>query len=575
MLPDIDPDKAHPRIAVADCETDPFKKGRDTINPFLWGFFDGEEYREFATTQAFVGFIREFDGVLYAHNGGKFDWHFILPHLDPMQPLGIINGRLSRFMIGKCELRDSFNILPVSLATWEKDKIDYDIFEEGLRDIPENRAEIRKYLESDCRYLFDMVTQFIARHGFHLTQAGAAMKTWEGMTGITPPQSTPEYYDFFHPFYYGGRVQCFQRGVRDVPFQVADINSAYPRAMLETHPLGTSYGAMRNLTVAQARAWIDKRGAGMVFVRCTARSRGAFPYRAEDGALYFPDDNVPRDYHVTGWEFLAGVDTGTVDILAIPTIYVFHQGTTFREYITHFYETRLKAKEVGDKAGDLFSKLLMNSLYGKFASNPRAYANYLNLPQALTAMIGQPACTDTGVDLSAWGFSGLMGPWALAAKPLENAELRFYNIATAASITGYVRAFLWRTLCNTVNPIYCDTDSIAAEGFGEGVEFGKELGQWKHEGTFDRFAVGGRKLYAFRHATGEEAGQYKTASKGVRLTAAEIEEVAAGGVVTFEPINPTFSIHHPPRIVKRRVRAVAKTMPTSEKEGKKNKTKKC
>ena len=35
----------------------------------------------------------------------------------------------------------------------------------------------------------------------------------------------------------------------------------------------------------------------------------------------------------------------------------------------------------------------------------------------------------------------------------------FYNVATAASITGFVRAFMWRAICDSEEPLYCDTDS--------------------------------------------------------------------------------------------------------------------
>lgn len=563
MLPDdLIPDG--PRIAVADCETDPFKKGRAELAPFLWGFYDGEDYREFTSTDAFVAFAREYDGIIYAHNGGKFDWHFILPYMDGLQDLGIINGRLSRFKIGRAEFRDSYNILPVSLSKWEKDEIDYAIFEKGEREKPKNWRAIRKYLKADCVYLFDMVTQFIWKYGLHLTQAGAAMATWEKMCNVKAPRSTSQFYDHMHKYYFGGRVECFQTGIRDVPFRVADINSAYPRAMLEDHPSEPSASSVKNLTVENALKWIDKYTPGCVFLSITAKSRGAFPWRAADGALYFPRDNRKREFHVTGWEFLAALETKTADVLAVHKIEFFQKRAHFRDYITHFYELRQRAKATGNKGDDLFSKLLMNSLYGKFASNPREYENYLNLPPEYTGIIGKPESRDKGLDLTAHHFSGVLGPWALAAKPLDDNEMRFYNIATAASITGYVRAFLWRTLCNTTNPIYCDTDSIAAEGFGAGIVFGKELGEWKDEGAFDRYAVGGRKLYAFRYdakAVPELAGVWKTASKGVRLTAQEVETIAAGGEVFHETDKPTFSVHHAPRLVNRKIRAVFRDVP--------------
>ncbi len=567
------------RIAVCDCETDPFKIGRVDIKPFLWGWYDGETYLQFDRTEDFIAHIRDRDELLYAHNGGKFDWHFILPHFDAMQPLGVICGRIARAMVGKCELRDSYNILPVALRQWGKDEIDYAIMEAGERDKPENRREIEKYLRRDCTELHDMVTKFIDRFGLHLTVAGTAMATWQTLCDMEAPRSSEAFYHAYHPFYYGGRVECFRTGLVETPFQVADINSAYPRAMMEWHPLGTDATVLPNMTLANTLKWIASRGAGLVFVRVRAVSRGAWPWRsATDNALYFPNDDTPREYTVTGWEFLAGLETETVTLHKIEAVHVFGERVEFSRYITHFYEARQRAKKEGDKAGDIFSKLLMNSLYGKFAANPDEYENYMNVPPQFAAMLqGIPSRYramfgrgQSPESLKSWNFAGLLGPWALGSKPLDDGEKRFYNIATAASITGWVRAYLWRTLCKSEGAIYCDTDSIAAAGFGEGVPFGDALGEWKHEGNFRQFAVGGRKLYAFAYADGEVdskgqslAGKWKTASKGVRLSPEQVQAIARGEEVTFQTDKPTFSIHHEPRLTNRKIRAVRRQVPTT------------
>lgn len=580
------------RIAVCDCETDPFAIGREEIAPFVWGFFDGEHYERFDTTESFVLYLREFDGIVYAHNGGKFDWHFILPHIDGLQELGIINGRIVRAKCGSAELRDSYAILPVGLASWQKEEIDYRIMEREERDKPENRRAILKYLESDCRYLYEMVSAFIAEFGLHLTLAGASMKKWAEIHEMEPPRSTLEFYEDMRQWYFGGRVECFKSGVADCRFRVADINSAYPRAMLERHPLVPEASRLtRNLTPASIDAWIAKRGPGMVFVKVLAVSRGAFPWRGPDNALYFPNDDVPREYFVTGWEYQAAKDTGTADIQRVLEMRTFAKGQTFERYILPFYERRQKAKAEGDKAGDLFSKLMMNANYGKWAASPLDYKHYVNAPSEYAAFMiglmkeaagGGLIADDLREKAEASGmaeycFAGTLGPWALGEKPLDESEMRFYNVATGASITGWVRAYLWRSLCATEGVIYCDTDSIAAEGFGPGVVFGDALGEWKDEGGFDRYAVAGRKLYAFRYAEKfgkKNPGDWKTASKGVRLPAEAIVRVAEGETVKALADRPTFSIHHPPRLVNRNVTKQGRNVREAEAEAKR-KAEKC
>lgn len=574
------------RYAVCDCETDPFKVGRKDIAPFLWGFWDGETYQEFETTESFVAFAREFDGIIYAHNGGKFDWHFLLPHIDPLQEILIISGRIAKARMGAAELRDSYSILPVPLSAWAKDKIDYAIFEADQRNKPKNRKAIRHYLRKDCEYLYDMVSAFLREFGLYMTLAGASMGVWEKLRGEKAPRSSERFYNDMHRYYYGGRVQCFRYGVADCRFKVADINSAYPRAMLERHAIDTDCTTIRQgLTQAAVAVWIKARGAGQVFVSILARSRGAFPFRADDGALYFPSDNVAREYHVTAWEYLAAMETGTADILRVTELRAFAHGITFDDYILPFYEKRKAAKAAGDKAGDLLSKLMMNANYGKWASNPAEYESFVNVPPKFAGMLGTlpPRArgkvgieTTQDADLSGYEFAGLLGPWALGSKPLPEEKRRYYNVATAASITGWVRAYLWRTLCCAVNPIYCDTDSIAAEAFGDGVPFGGALGEWKDEGSFDRYAVGGKKMYAFRYVDPAEDGErvWKTASKGVRLSAADVERIASGEAVEYLADKPTFSVHHEPRLINRHIKMTEKNLGDSQKQSKKKRSKK-
>jgi hypothetical protein len=145
-------------------------------------------------------------------------------------------------------------------------------------------------------------------------------------------------------------------------------------------------------------------------------------------------------------------------------------------------------------------------------------------------------------------------------------------VATAASITGFVRAYLFRALRQCEGLIYCDTDSIAARSIGN-LQLGNELGQWKHELDCNYYAVAGKKTYAFRsvrdsysekeandaHLIKGSQGYYKIASKGVRLTPDGIIAAASGSEITYSPQAPTYSIMRPEAIfVKRRVKMTAR-----------------
>lgn len=544
-------------FAVLDSETDPFKRGR-IPRPFVWGFFDGLKFVHYHH-DSLPDLIKWLSGqklIVYAHNGGKFDYHFMLDYMEPFDSVKIINGRIASFYIGECEFRDSFNILPVALKKFElvdesgrivkKQDFDYTRMEEEERYKPENWDGIIDYLRDDCITLYRAIEAFQNEYGRHLTQAGAAMAQWRKIDKNKPPRSTGEFFNHFKEFYYGGRVQCFQSGIIEKDFSVFDINSAYPFAMLsEEHPYGLSHSENTFESELPARKH-DIIGSG--FYRIRAKARGAFPFRTPTG-LSFPEDGEIREYTVSGWELRAAVETETDGEACILAETLFHEVKSFSEYISYFYEKRLNAKASGDKAGDLFAKLLMNSLYGKFGANPENYANYLVLPESEMESLLDPN--------NDYDISGQLGPWILAERELDDDEMRYFNVATAASITGFVRAYLWRAICKTGrdNILYCDTDSIATLSTGNELDTGKELGKWKHEGEFDRAGIAGKKMYIFRGKKSKNGvREYKTASKGVKLSNNQLWKVAGGKEVVYEPENPSFSVHSPPRFVDRRIR---------------------
>jgi hypothetical protein len=146
----------------------------------------------------------------------------------------------------------------------------------------------------------------------------------------------------------------------------------------------------------------------------------------------------------------------------------------------------------------------------------------------------------------------------LMKRPLDEEQQRYYNVATGASITGMARSLLWRGLCSSVRPYYCDTDSIACDGFREKV--GKDIGEWKIEGPqngqgyWKRGAFAGKKLYAlhdgvtrwgqFDPKTGEPIG-WKLATKGVsprEFGGPNVFKVANGETVEHLKPSPSISL---------------------------------
>lgn len=518
------------KIAVADCETDPFKYGR-IPQPFLWGYYDGDTYEVFSTTEKFVNFIKEKDVIVYAHNGGKFDWHFLKGYIEPYQDIMLIHSRISAFKIGNCEFRDSYNLMPLPLKAYKKDDFDYNKMEKEVRH--KHMGEINEYLKNDCIFLYEIVSEFIETFGLNLTLATSALKFWvkNFYTGAQF-KSDSRFYNKFKNYYYGGRVECFKKGIITDEFKVYDINSAYPYAMLHNHAFG--YGV----------DYLDsppEQNFEQCFYTIQAISQGAFPYREKTG-LTFPCDEEIREYHVTGWELQAALDTKTVKNVKYIAIVQFRESISFKDYVNHFYKMKNESKESNDKARYIISKLFLNSLYGKFGANPQKYKKY----ETIEAQFVKIAEKEDGLDFN--GF--LSEDVALVSRGLDDDEMKFYNLATAASITGFVRAYLWRAICDSEGMLYCDTDSIACVK-NEHLKEGTELGQWECEGEFENGAICGKKLYAFKY---KHENRCKIASKGVKLNEKEIFRVAMGEEITYKNIAPTFSVKNETTFLERKIK---------------------
>jgi hypothetical protein len=556
------------RICVFDSETDPFKQGR-IPKPFTCGFYDTTtgDYHDFwgpDCIQQFFDFLtleytlKGIKCVIYCHNFGGFDCHFMLDHLEPGTRPAIINGRISQCYMEGQEFRDSYRIIPIALREYQKDEFEYEKMEPETRE--QYKEQILYYQRNDCVYLADLVVGFHNLFGDRPTIGNTSinyLQNFHGFERLKPGQDAA-----LRPFFFGGRNQCFESGLIRGPFKVYDVRSMYPSAMRNMrHPVSNSPVIGRLMSPITA------------FVVWEGVNRGAVPMRQDDGSLDF---TVTRGrFHSTIHEIEAGLETGTIVIHRIIKTIGFHDWTTFQEFIDFCYEQRQKAAADGDLLGVLFWKFVMNSAYGKFAQDPTKYETF-------SFSFGENGIPD---DLySAENDNGfrprftLGGDLVIWAKPSRNRFNGFFNVATGASITGAARSQLLRGLSRATRPIYCDTDSIICKSLGEGkgvkLDPGtKELGTWALEAEGDLFACAGKKLYALfsytdatdskgkprEEVTFEGRKMYcvKKASKGAILKASEILDVARGNKVRFVSDRPNFKLDGTVEFIEREISCTA------------------
>jgi hypothetical protein len=505
------------RIAVIDLETDPFEYNK-MVHPFAAGFYDGKTFTSFWGDDCVARVVKMILAlpdkyVIYAHNGGRFDFFYFIEYLQAA--LRIVNNRIIQAYIGTQELRDSYAIMPFALEVYRKTPIDYDHFKRGVRE--KYRDEILSYLGDDCRDLHTLCIAFHQEFGDHLTIGGASFKQLRKFHQINCGN---EIFDarMRKDFYFGGRNQCFKTGIIQGPVKIYDVNSMYSKAMRDfLHPVSTGI----------YKGWkIDDKTC---FVRVQGKNYGAFPTRMDDGSLSF---TVPEgEFCPTIHEYQAALETGTFKPTKLVCVYGFSRRESFEEFVDHFSNLRVKAKEEQDKIRIIFYKYALNAPYGKFAQNPENYADwYITRVGEFPPQWHDCDKTCTEICRKRWSPSFMCDNYIIWERPVK--ELNYYNVATGASITGAARSILLRGLHGARDPYYCDTDSIICRSLTGVPIHATALGAWKIEAEGNLAAICGKKLYAvFQDGIG-----IKKAHKGARLEYGDILKIARGA--TIESCNP-------------------------------------
>lgn len=496
-----------------DTETDPFKYGRipkvflvcavsehgDKI--LFWGDDAAEKFMDWILNELQ-------NALLIAHNGGKFDTLFFKEILHGNMLMA--DGRILKCSPKKnVEIRDSMSILPMPLKKLgAKFEIDIRKLEREVRE--KHKAEIIRYCMQDCEVLLGAVQNFYARAGSRrLTIAGQASAE---LRAIYPdlPKLGENHHKEFSQFFYGGRVQCFEKGIIEFgkKGKLVDRNSMYPAEMaFSYHPYGSAYKAkpfsLKN---------IPENLCGFFSGVCDAN--GCFPIRNEKTkeTPYTVGRNLPTK--ITIHELKAAIDCGLAKNFR-GYLYIPEFSTRFDKFILGHYESRKKAKAIGDEGGDIYHKLIPNSSYGRFAMSPdgREETYYAEQGEDIKEMLAS-GWKVKDIDLESERY--------ILARDVTRPWLFYEDVATGASITGASRANLMRNLHASVRPLYCDTDSIMCEEFN-GQE-GKELGEWKREADFDVAAIAGKKMYVLL----DNKRVVKQASKGVRACPTQIYCAADG-----------------------------------------------
>lgn len=388
-------------------------------------------------------------------------------------------------------------------------------FFDTLKKLPFKVSEIAKSLGIECKGEIDYTTyrsegeelseedkDYIRRDVQIIATAMKKLFFDNGLTGLTIASDCMSYYKkinkyFSHMFpilsgeedefcrkaYRGG--YCYvdpRRQEKDLKLKgcTYDYNSMYPSVMHSGSgyylPVGEPLyytGQFDKEEMPKYDLYIQRFKASFMV------KEGYVPTIQIKKNFLFKDNEYITEAHEPVELYLSSVDLELFfkhyDIFYYEPIdgYAFHglKGI-FDTYINHWYGVKEKATLEDDKVMRMLSKLMLNSLYGRFGQGDNG-----NYREFIT--------DETDV---------------LKSKVIFSKKKTVY-VPIAIFITAYARKELLEAIqVNYENFCYCDTDSIHLIGEkAEGIKIdNSKLGHWKHEGNWDRAKFLRQKTYVER-----------------------------------------------------------------------------
>ena len=294
--------------------------------------------------------------------------------------------------------------------------------------------------------------------------------------------------------YRGGRTEAFFIG--ELPdteiYYNLDVNSMYPHVMQKyEYPVRlTKVWPYGNLPLLK---WCLGKGAVIARVRVDL-SEPVIGIKGD--RLIFPVGNQEAVLTSPELDFL--LQKG--EIRGVREIALYAQAPIFQQYVDFFYALRKEYLNKNQKSYANASKLLLNSLYGKFGQRSRI-AEPVNIAEDIPCRYRKYLNTVTGESGIAFKTGN---QWFK-----EVAWREGYNsmVAIPAFVTAYARMYLWDLMVKAgrENVFYVDTDSLFVNQEGYENLFplitqDKELGKLSIKFSSNKLVIRGLKAYAFGDA---------------------------------------------------------------------------
>ena len=287
---------------------------------------------------------------------------------------------------------------------------------------------------------------------------------------------------------HGGRTECFKIGPIFGPVYTLDINSMYPAVMRDNDFPAILQSVVNAPSKRELRRWVEKYCVIAFVTLNTKRNRFG---HVVDSRLVFP---VGR-FHttLTTPDLIDALEHGEIDSVHEASLY--QRAPIFRNFVESIYNLRLKAQAANNDVQSWLLKILMNSLYGKFAQRG-TYWEECGTSELTSIQAWQEIDAQTHEVRSFRSFGGIV------QEKSRNTESVDSHPAIASHVTAYARAHLYRLIqrAGVENVYYVDTDSLWCNANAK-VRLDSEinptrLGALKIEGTHEWVIIYGPKDYA-------------------------------------------------------------------------------
>jgi len=292
--------------------------------------------------------------------------------------------------------------------------------------------------------------------------------------------------------YYGGRCEAWFLGHETGDFYQVDINSMYPFIMRErSYPTKlVGYTGIMDLESFNSRVKSQK----YIYIAdvVVESTKPIFPMRFMK-KLIFPTGKFRTV--LSGDELQYAVEHDLVR--GVFGLSAYEQGRIFSDYVDYFYPLRKKLETEGNYPFAFLTKIMLNSLSGKFGQTGRVYEKIGTCDDVNKMERRSVINADTGEVFSERTFAGIV------QKISREAESRDSHPAIAACVTANARMYLWSLieLAGAENIYYMDTDCLVINKSGyENMTIlldDSKLGFFKLERNFDKLDIRGLKDYQF------------------------------------------------------------------------------